>query len=166
MAENLILGLIFILTSFGPKFVSKSFRQKFFSWVLPLLYVIHCCKLSFYAISRKTNEPNFRKWQKNQFQAQFWTIWFWVTSIFFFKYLALSVTRYHGQVSSCTISEKTNNPISRKLCERQKDRQRDRLTDKSDFVGQTLSNVEHPKTKKLIISFFFHVIRNIFRSKK
>ena len=85
---------------------------------------------------------------------------------FFFKYLALSVTRYHGQVSSCTITEKTNNPISRKLCERQKDRQRDRLTDKSDFVGQTLSNVEHPKTKKLIINFFFHVIRNIFRSKK
>ena len=85
---------------------------------------------------------------------------------FFFKYLALSVTRYHGQVSSCTISEKTNNPISRKLCERQKDRQRDRLTDKSDFVGQMLSNVEHPKTKKLIINFFFHVIRNIFRSKK
>ena len=74
---------------------------------------------------------------------------------FFFKYLALSVTRYHGQVSSCTILEKTNNPISRKLSERQKDRQRDRLMDKSDFIGQTLSNVERPKTKKLIISFFF-----------
>ena len=74
---------------------------------------------------------------------------------FFFKYLALSVTRYHGQVSSCTILEKTNNPISRKLSERQKDRQRDRLMDKSDFIGQTLSNVERPKTKKLIINFFF-----------
>ena len=31
---------------------------------LPLLEVIHCCKLSLYAISRKTNEPNLRKWQK------------------------------------------------------------------------------------------------------
>ena len=33
----------------------------------------------------------------------------------FFKNLALSVTRYHGQLSSCTISEKTNDPILRKL---------------------------------------------------
>ena len=28
-----------------------------------------------YAISRKTNEPNLRKWQKTQFWAQFWSIW-------------------------------------------------------------------------------------------
>ena len=34
---------------------------------------------------------------------------------FFFKTLTLSVTRYHGQLSSCTISEKTNDPILRKL---------------------------------------------------
>ena len=34
---------------------------------------------------------------------------------FFFKNLASSVTRYHGQLSSCTISKKTNNPILRKL---------------------------------------------------
>ena len=37
---------------------------QFFSWVLPLLNVRHYCKLSFYAISRKTNEPNLRKWQQ------------------------------------------------------------------------------------------------------
>ena len=30
---------------------------------------------------------------------------------FFFKNLASSVTRYHGQLSSRTISEKTNGPI-------------------------------------------------------
>ena len=24
----------------------------------------NCCKLSLYAISKKTNEPNLRKWQK------------------------------------------------------------------------------------------------------
>ena len=38
----------------------------------------------------------------------------WVT-IFFFKNLALSVTRYHGQLSSCSISEKTNDPILKKI---------------------------------------------------
>ena len=31
--------------------------------------------------------------------------------------MASSVTRYHGQLSSCTISEKTNGPILRKLSE-------------------------------------------------
>ena len=35
----------------------------------------------------------------------------------FFKDLALSVTRYHGQLSSCT-TEKTNDPILRKLREK------------------------------------------------
>ena len=34
---------------------------------------------------------------------------------FFFKNLALSVTRFQCQLSSCTISEKTNDPILRKL---------------------------------------------------
>ena len=32
-----------------------------------------------------------------------------------------SVTRYHGQLSSCTISEKTNTPILRKLSDGQTD---------------------------------------------
>ena len=48
---------------------------------------------------------------------------------FFLKNLASSVTRYHGQQSSCTISEKTNDPIMNKLS----DGQRDGLTDESDF---------------------------------
>ena len=38
-------------------------------------------------------------------------------SQFFSKYLASSVTRYHGQLSSCTISETTNDTILRKLSE-------------------------------------------------
>ena len=33
----------------------------------------------------------------------------------FFKNVASSATRYHGQLSSCTILEKTNDPIVRKL---------------------------------------------------
>ena len=43
----------------------------------------------------------------------------------FFKNLALSVTRYHGQLSSCTISEKTNDPILRKVSDGRTDRQID-----------------------------------------
>ena len=38
---------------------------------------------------------------------------------FFHKNLASSFTRYHGQLSSCTRSEKTNDPILRKLSGRQ-----------------------------------------------
>ena len=42
---------------------------------------------------------------------------------FFFKKLALSVTRYHGQLSSCTISENTNDPILRKISDGRTDGQ-------------------------------------------
>ena len=45
---------------FWPKLGPKNF----ISWVLPLLDITHYCKLSLYAISRKTNEPNLRKWQE------------------------------------------------------------------------------------------------------
>ena len=49
--------------TFGPDFDPfrpKFSPQKLVLWVLPTLDVINCCKLS----SRKTNEPNLRKWQK------------------------------------------------------------------------------------------------------
>ena len=49
-------------THFGPNF---------FSWILPLLVVRHCSKLSSYAIWRKTNERNLRKWQKTNFGPDF-----------------------------------------------------------------------------------------------
>ena len=48
--------------------------------------------------------------------------------IFFFKILAPSVARYHGQLSSCKISEKTNDSILRKLSDGRTDRQTDRRT--------------------------------------
>ena len=78
MAKNLASSLI----------LAQSWSEKFL-WGLPLLDVTHCCKLSLYAISRKTNEPNF-------------------------KNLAPLVPRYYRQLSSCTISEKTNYPIVKK----------------------------------------------------
>ena len=59
MAENLVLDPI--LACFGSKFGPL----KTFLWVLSLLDVIHCCKLSLYVISRKTNETKLEKIAKN-----------------------------------------------------------------------------------------------------
>ena len=58
MAKNLFWAW------FWP-FLTQIWSPIFFTWVLPLLDVIHCYKLSLYTISRKTYEPNLRKWQKN-----------------------------------------------------------------------------------------------------
>lgn len=46
---------------------------------------------------------------------------FWVAN-FFLKNLVSSVTRYRGQESPCTISEKTNGPVLRKFSDGQMDR--------------------------------------------
>ena len=47
---------------------------------------------------------------------------------FFLKNLALQVTRYRGQLSWYTLSEKTNDPNLRKLSDGRTDRQMDRKT--------------------------------------
>ena len=75
---------------------------------------------------------------------------------FFSKKLALSVTRYHGQLSQCTISEKTNAPILKKPSHGQTDRQTDRRTDKtdeSDFIGCCSINVECPTPQRPVVGF-------------
>ena len=59
---------------------------------------------------------------------------------------ALSVTRYHGQLSPCTISE-TNDLILRKLTDRRTDRQMDDRWTESDFIGCCQTNVERTKSK-------------------
>ena len=41
------------------------------------------------------------------------------TRKFVFQNLASSVIRYYGQLSSCTISEENNDPILRKLSDRE-----------------------------------------------
>ena len=49
--------------------------------------------------------------------------------------MALPVTRCHGQLSSCRISVKTNEPILRKLSDgRTEGGIEDRQMDKSDFI--------------------------------
>ena len=56
-------------SNFGPNFGSfgPNFAPKFFPWILPLLDVRHCCKLSLYAILRKTNDSNSQKWRETSF---------------------------------------------------------------------------------------------------
>ena len=58
-------------TNFWPEFgsVCPKFSPQilFFDGILALLDFIHCCKLSLYSISRKTNKPHWRKWQKTWF---------------------------------------------------------------------------------------------------
>ena len=107
---------------FGP--------QNIFSWILPPLDVRHSCRLSLYAISRKTNERNLTKWQKTQFWTRFWPIWPKLRPPKFFSDICLCqsldtmVSYHHVQYS-----EKTNNPILRKLSDRRMDGQTDGRTD-------------------------------------
>ena len=61
-------------TNFGP-FDPHLHFKKIFSWILPLLYVRHCCKISLSGIWRKTYKPNLRKWRKNLYQDRFWPLW-------------------------------------------------------------------------------------------
>ena len=129
MTRNLILDPILAhLAKIWP-------HPHFFSLqVLPLLVVRYCSKLSSYAISRKTNEPNWRKWQKKLVLV---IILVYLAQIFFFfKNLAPSVTKYHGHLSSCTISEKSNDPILRKL----REGRTDRPTNGPEWFHRTLSN--------------------------
>ena len=75
MAKNLILGLILVRFThiWSPKISLVG---------LPLVDVIHCCILSLYGISREINE-----------------ILTHLAQILFYKNLALSFIRYHGQIS-------------------------------------------------------------------
>ena len=128
----------------------------FFSWILPLLYVWHCRKLSLYVIANKTYHPNARKWRKTAFWA--WAHWAQIQAAkFFFKYLTSSVTRYHGHLSSCKISEKTKDQILRELSDRRMDKQTDRQKDESDLIGRC-PNVECPMKKiTLLIVWIFYL---------
>ena len=62
--------------------------------------------------------------------------------IFFIKNLVLPVTRYHDQLSWCTKSEKTNDPILGKLSKGRADGPTDVQTDESNFIGRCPTIVE------------------------
>ena len=118
MEKNLIFGLI--LARFGPNLVPNFF----FLWVLSLIGVIHFCKLSLYAIQEKIINKTWENAKK------------------FFSKIWLPVTRYHGQLSSCTISGK----IMIKSWENVVRATRtDGQTDRNDFIGRCSTKVERPK---------------------
>ena len=108
------------LCSFCPNLGPKSFFRGFYLyWILDIVASYHCM------------HPTIRKWRKT-------SIWACLGLLnpnlcCFLKNLASSVTRYHGQLSSCTISEGTNDPILRKLSDRRMDRRR-------EWFHRTLSN--------------------------
>ena len=54
--------------------------------------------------------------------------------------LASSLTRYHGQLSSCTISKEANDSFLRKRSDGRTDRQ----MDESDFIRCSPTNLERP----------------------
>ena len=80
--------------------------------VSALLDVRHCPKLESCAISTKTNDANSKKMAKNLILDLIYASW----ALFF--NLTSSVNRNHGQLSSCQISEKANDPFLRKLNDR------------------------------------------------
>ena len=123
MAKNLISDPI--LTR-----LVQIWASKIFSWVLSLLYIRGCRKLPSYTISRKIDDSNSIKWRKISF-------WAWIRPVglkfelpgFFLKTMAASVTRYYHQLSLCTISKRTNDPILSKFNDRQTGGQKDKKTD-------------------------------------
>ena len=138
MAKKLLLGPILApLDKFTP--------LPFFSWILHLLDVRHSCKIpnALHAISRKIYQPNLRKWKKKtSFGPSFGP--FDPNSGCQIN-LAPLVTRYYGQLSPYTISDKTNDSILRKLSYGRTDGQTYGQMDKSDCVGRCQTNNEHPK---------------------
>ena len=90
---------------FGP-LLDQRWSPKPFSWVLPLLDLIHCCKLSLYAISRKTNEPNLAQIQAADF------FFFFFSKIWLCQLLDIMVNYYQTQYQ-----KKANDPILRKFSE-------------------------------------------------
>ena len=67
----------------------------------------------------------------------------WVAK-FFFKNLATSVTRFYGQLSSCIISEKTNDRILRKFSDGRTNGRVNRQPDEDDFIARCPANIERP----------------------
>ena len=141
MAKNLISDPIFCC-------FAKIWGPKFFSWILPLLDVRHCRKLSSYSISQKAHDPNLIKWVKISFWA-----WFRLVGAEFRppnSFQSSSVTKYHGQLSSCKTLEKTNDSSLKKLLtekwtdgrmDEQRERERDRQMDQRDFIGVVCSEL-------------------------
>ena len=64
--------------------------------------------------------------------------------------MAFSVPGYYGQLSPCKKSEKTNDPILKKVTEERMDGWTDGQTDNNDFIGRCSTDIEDPTVSKYI----------------
>ena len=76
-------------------------------------------------ISDKTHDVIFLKSPKNMFLGHFWS---YLPDGDFFKKTRLCHTIIYGPLTPCYVSEKTNEPIPRKLTDRRKDGRADEKT--------------------------------------
>ena len=79
----------------------------------------------FSQIPEKTNDVIFLESPKTLFWGQFWSF---LPVGDFFQKIWLSHTTLYGPLTPCQVPEKTNEPIPRKLMNRQKDRRKDGQT--------------------------------------
>ena len=124
--KSLVFGLILYLLA------KISVSPNFFLWILLLQDVRRCCKLSVYAISRKNDEANLRKWQKTIFGP-----------IWFRQSLEIIVSYHHVQYQKKLMIQSWENLVT----DGQTDKRTDRQTDKSDFIGHCSTNTKRPITK-------------------
>ena len=109
MAKNLILGPILAC-------LSEIWALKIFSWILLLIDLRYCRKLSLYSISRKKYDPNSRKWGKTSFGPDLDTLdpnsgrQFVFSKIWFGQSLDIMVRYHHAKYL-----KKTNDPILKKI---------------------------------------------------
>ena len=108
--------------SFGPKqeFSTKKGFCHFFRNHL---------SYHFKSFPAESNDWKSKKMLKGPFLGKFFEV-FSIFSIFsiFLKNRASSLFKFHGPLTSCKKSEKTNEPILRKSCHRQTDRHTDTQT--------------------------------------
>ena len=131
---------------------------KFFLWVLPLLDVRHCRKLSSYSFSRKTYDLNSRKWQKPHFGPDLGSLrpnsgrqFFFFSKIWLCQSLDIMVSYYAFIMYNI---RKTNNPILRKLS--------DGRTDGREWFHMTLSNLKRLGGKGKLTNTKMDTIQNYF----
>ena len=136
MAKNLVSGTILAL-------LTQIWIPKFFLWIWPLLDVRHCCKLSLYAIARKTNEPNLRNGKKPSFgilthlaQIRAANVFSPPPNIWLFQSLDIMVSYHHVQYQKKLIIQSRENLVT--------DRWTDGQTNESDFIGRCPTKVECP----------------------
>ena len=124
--------------NFGPDFgpCSSNLDPQ---WVLPLLDVRYCRKLSLYVISRKTYNPIW-KMAKDLILVLIWVLWvqIWAANFFHKSWLCQSLDIYHSQLSLCTIWEKTDDPILRKCSDGRTDGRADEQTVGREWFHRTL----------------------------